>query len=294
MNKSFTLIEILVVIVVIGILSAFVLVGMSSITSSANIAKSKAFSNSLRNSLLMNLISEWRLDGDTNDYWGVNHGTWNGGSPSWRTSSECVSEGCLAFDGVDDYISIGSIPNIDFSESFTIGSWVNLNEFGDSRSSCGNKRANIVRIGSNPSGVVEFGTITSNRFWVTIRTTINWIELNTVGQTNQWTYMVFINNNFSKTLKLFINGKETNQGSYNELISNTGIINIGGTTPNCSYGYINGLIDDVSIYSKAISSAQIQEKYYSGLNKMFKNNTMVLEEYIKRTGELRNSLANND
>jgi len=27
---------------------------------------------------------------------------------------------------------------------------------------------------------------------------------------------------------------------------------------------------------------------------MFKNNTMVLEEYIKRTGELRNSLANND
>jgi prepilin-type N-terminal cleavage/methylation domain-containing protein len=43
MNKSFTLIEILVVIVVIGVLSAFILVGMSSITSSANIAKSQAF-----------------------------------------------------------------------------------------------------------------------------------------------------------------------------------------------------------------------------------------------------------
>jgi len=48
-EKSFTLIEILVVIVVTGILSSFVLVGMSSITNDARIAKVKAFANSVRN-----------------------------------------------------------------------------------------------------------------------------------------------------------------------------------------------------------------------------------------------------
>jgi len=57
MNKSFTLIEILVVIVVIGILSAFVLVGMSSITSSANIAKVQAFINSMDNAIIRKSIS---------------------------------------------------------------------------------------------------------------------------------------------------------------------------------------------------------------------------------------------
>jgi len=74
MSNSFTLIEILVVIVIIGILSAFILVGMSSITNSANIAKGKAFADSTRNSLLGNLKAEIKLDEGT----GQNIGdSWN-------------------------------------------------------------------------------------------------------------------------------------------------------------------------------------------------------------------------
>ncbi|MFA6374475.1 MAG: prepilin-type N-terminal cleavage/methylation domain-containing protein, partial [Candidatus Paceibacterota bacterium] len=39
MNKSFTLIEILVVIVIIGILSAFIIVSMAGVSDKATIAK---------------------------------------------------------------------------------------------------------------------------------------------------------------------------------------------------------------------------------------------------------------
>jgi prepilin-type N-terminal cleavage/methylation domain-containing protein len=104
-EKSFTLIEILVVIVVVGILSSFILVGMSSITSDANIAKGKAFANSLKNSLLMNLVSEWKLDetsGSTSyDSWSQNNGTVTGAT----ITTDCVSGKCLEFDGIDNRIS---------------------------------------------------------------------------------------------------------------------------------------------------------------------------------------------
>lgn len=50
--KSFTLIEILVVIVVVGILSSFILIGMSSIVSSANDSRIKNDINSLQKVLL--------------------------------------------------------------------------------------------------------------------------------------------------------------------------------------------------------------------------------------------------
>jgi prepilin-type N-terminal cleavage/methylation domain-containing protein len=128
MNKSFTLIEILVVIVVIGALSAFILVGMSSITNSANIAKSQAFSNSLRNSLLLNLVSEWKLDGNGNDSWGVNNGTLVGAThlPVLKTNSDCFSGSCYDFDGTEDYINVGSRANLttDISNGLTITAWI--------------------------------------------------------------------------------------------------------------------------------------------------------------------------
>jgi prepilin-type N-terminal cleavage/methylation domain-containing protein len=61
--SAFTLIELLVVIAIIGILSALIIVGMSSTTQKATIAKAQVFSNSLRNSLMNNLISEWKFNG---------------------------------------------------------------------------------------------------------------------------------------------------------------------------------------------------------------------------------------
>jgi prepilin-type N-terminal cleavage/methylation domain-containing protein len=57
-ENSFTLIEILVVIVVIGILSSFILIGINSINENARITKIKVFANSLRNSLLTDIVFE--------------------------------------------------------------------------------------------------------------------------------------------------------------------------------------------------------------------------------------------
>jgi len=284
-QKSFTLIELLVVIVIIGILAGVIMISTSSSIDKANITKLKVFEESVANNLAANMVSRWKLDGNANDSWGSNNGTLVNG-PTWKSGSDCISGECLSFDGVDDYVSIGAIPNMDFSESFSIGAWANLSQFGDSRSSCGNKRANIVRVGTNPSGVVELGTITPNHFWASIRTTSSWLGFSTSGIINNWTYVVFVNDESANKINLFINGKRTNQSSYDEVMENKGIVNIGGTTPNCSYGHINGLIDDVRIYNDALSSFQIKQNYVAGLNSLLNIGSISKEEYNERINTL--------
>jgi len=61
-KQSFTLIEILVVIVIIGILSSFIFFTINDSVEKAQITKSKMFAESIRNNLLLNLVSEWKFD----------------------------------------------------------------------------------------------------------------------------------------------------------------------------------------------------------------------------------------
>ncbi len=196
----------------------------------------------------------------------INGATWGDNSPEWVDD---VSGGALDFDGNNDYVNVGNISSFDFSESFTIGVWVNLNKFGDARSNCENKRANIVSAGANPSGVLELGTISGDRFWANIKTE-TWLEISTPGIVNQWVYLNLINDRSINQFRMVINGETKTQGSYTSLTSNQGIVRIGGTTPNCSYGYTDGLIDDVRIYNRALSEAEIQKIYeYGRTNKFY-------------------------
>ena len=83
LKYAFTLIELLVVIAIIGILSGLIITTMSGATESARIAKLKVYSNSVRDTLGANLVSEWKLDQivgssapyTTLDTWGTNIGT---------------------------------------------------------------------------------------------------------------------------------------------------------------------------------------------------------------------------
>jgi len=113
-NKSFTLIELLVVIVIIGILAGVITITTISYINKANIAKSEIFSESIKNKLMLNLISEYRFDEGTGltteDSWessgdGVLDCYGSGcQNPTWSTN--CVSKNCLEFYRSDT--SIGS------------------------------------------------------------------------------------------------------------------------------------------------------------------------------------------
>jgi len=285
MNKSFTLIEILVVIVIVGILSAFIIVSMAGVSSKAAIAKGQAFSNSIKNSLMMSLVSEWRLDdasGTTiQDQWGTNPGTWYGSgggdytSPSWRTSSECVSNGCLAFDGTDDYVDCGSGNSLDIVNAITISAWTKTsNSFYNT----------VVHRGNNGWGsgywlCVRSGSTTDNRFGIQGVDNGSW---GTYPDDGQWHNVVGIYSKSEGKIKVYLDG-------INKLNKAVGGTPAGFSGQNLLIGLVdlpqypfNGLMDDVRIYNAAVPASQIQQNYYAGLNWLLVKNQISGKDYGQR------------
>ncbi|HOC53871.1 MAG TPA: LamG domain-containing protein [Candidatus Pacearchaeota archaeon] len=292
MNKSFTLIEILVVIVVIGTLSAFVLVGMNSITNSANIAKAKAFVDSLDNSLLLARVSQWKLDETSgvtaNDSWGINNGTWSDGglgiytSPSWRTSSECVSNGCIALDGTDDRIMVPDSDTLDTINAITISIWIKPNNsirdiinkwngvgfysYALSGGTGAVTRIHISQDGTNYNSYLGSKAIPLNSFNHLV-----------VSFTNQ-------------KINFYLNGifDVERIASQTSIYPSTTEIRIGGSR---IVGYFDGLFDDVRIYNQVLSTSQIEQIYFIGLNKLFQNQGITLIEFNQRLGEIKSNLS---
>jgi len=288
MNKSFTLIEILVVIVVIGVLSAFILVGMSSITRSANIAKSQAFLNSIDNSLLLGRVSQWKLDerttaghGDTFiDSWGSNTGTlYTNNGTNNKVSSDCPSGKCLSFDGTDDYVDIG---NDKFNyQQFTVSHWIKTST------------VTIVPFSNyyrQAAGQPEYGwftTIRSNgRPSIQINSNAYTPPNGPLVNDNIWHLITIIVNGANAIF--YTDGVQVSTYTYSSAPSYAVSVEtyIGAKYEGAINGNFSGSIDDIRIYNQAISTSQIQQNYYIGLNRLYNSNNVSKQEYMVKIKEL--------
>jgi len=296
-NKSFTLIELLVVIVIIGILAGVIMISTSSSIDKANFAKAQAFSSTVQNELLLNLVSEWTFDegttviGDTaqnidvRDTFSSNHGTVNG-NPKIRGGSDCVLGKCLEFDGGNSYVDYGedvSLKNI--GKFITISTWIKRkNDDIISRYIISNDRDT-----PPPSGGYSL-RISSNVLNGQMTTASNSSKRSVYGlaiEKESWTHVVFIFN--GATLSLFQNGK--NAG--NTTVSNDGIeeaplaLRMGVLSYNApTYYKFIGLIDEFRIYNSALTISQIKQNYIAGLNSMLANGNISKEEYNERINTL--------
>jgi prepilin-type N-terminal cleavage/methylation domain-containing protein len=288
-QKSFTLIEILVVIVVIGVLSAFILVGMSSISSNANIAKSKTFTNSLRNSLLMSLVAEWKLDGNTNDSWGTYNGTNNGATP---TPSNCADGSCYSFNGTSNFIEIFHNTNLRPTNEITFSVWASTTDW----STISDKRI----ISCTETGGFNIApTVNTCSASIYINAAYRALNFYTTAPASGWHFFLATYDN--RYFKIYFDGKYVSQydagATYPIVYTYTNSLIIGGESgypTGCAGNYFNGLIDTVALYNKTMPSSNIKEKYYSGLNKLFRNNSIALKEFNQRLVELKNNLTNNE
>ncbi|HNP79388.1 MAG TPA: prepilin-type N-terminal cleavage/methylation domain-containing protein [Candidatus Pacearchaeota archaeon] len=294
MNKSFTLIEILIVIVVIGVLSAFVLVGMSSITNSANITKSKAFSSSLKDSLLTSLVSEWKFEGPTNidgvatindafDSWGNNNATAISGNPIIKGASDCVSNKCIDFDS--DYITLNQnlFPR---SGNWTVEGWFYHKDYtyprtfapiGDANSYVNGNKGWEIGHAYSSSGVNIVINDGTNR----IDSVLSFDNGSKPEQLlNKWTHVVIVFDRLStKKIYGYINSKK--QSSSLDISLITGDI-LGNTDIRIGYvvGWVMyGRIDEVRMYSDIINSDKVKENYYSGSNRLLVRDYFNAKEY---------------
>ncbi len=293
-QKSFTLIELLVVIVIIGILAGVIMISTSSSIDKANIAKVKVFEESITNSLAANMVSRWPLNEITGtaapyktpDAWGSNHGTLNGvnGLPQLRPASECITDSCFKFDGVDDYIDCGNDLKIG-SGDFTVSIWAKSNGFINGAGIIGKKSwyqyngpGFFIAYPGSPQNIYVGVTNTANQRSVII--------LNDLKAVFNWSQIVLVR--FGSRINVYLNGKFIDYASAPDDYSNDSPLMIGKN--EYTHNVFNGLIDDAKLYNAALSSSQIKQNYIAGLNSMLANGNISKQEYNERI----NNLAYND
>jgi len=280
-NKSFTLIELLVVIVIIGILAGVIMISTSSSIDKANLAKAQAFSNTVQEELLLNLISEWTFDepeisGKTKDSWSTNSGTVTGADYKTKDTRLCISGGCYYFNGSTDHIDCGNKMDFNGKNNISFSAWINLDSLGAQR--------NI--LGRHSSWTDAQGTLritSSNVLQILLKTTTGQNDIVSIKtiKANQWYYIAYSWD--GSFMDIYINGKLDSSTPC------TGLINTTPYIPTNSLGSYVGtgsffvsLIDDARIYDAALTSSQIKQNYIAGLNSMLANGLISRDEYSKK------------
>jgi len=293
-RTAFTLIELLVVIAIIGILSGLIVVSMSGVTNKATIAKAQVFSNSLRNSLLLNLVSEWKFDEASGtsivDSWSGGHaGTLVGAThlPVRKTGSECINGSCLSFDGIDDYVTFGNVLTPDRINSRTYSVWIKP------AAQSNNTIFSLGNLYVTKGGYAIFSISSPSQIDVSYDFNVSpyHFNLNCATDLNQWNYLTFaINVSTNTTVTIYKNGIETDETIQARATTtpNDTSFSIGtrlSGASNLPIYFFNGLIDDVRVYDATISTSQIKEQYYAGLNNLFANGAISSNEYYSRISE---------
>ena len=297
-NKSFTLIEILVVVLVIGIVSSFVYLSTEPFRQDADQSKVLMFSTKLNNSLAENIIGEWNLSEgsgsnvyDSSD--NKNAGAITGGAV-WQSRNNCVLDRCLLFDGIDDCIYASDIPVYeDLTDEMSAFIWAKGNEqisksfFGQGGAGVGiNKRSWRLMTGDwsfedklavylSDDGTASFG---HRKYYYTD---------SAIAFDNYWHHVGFTWN--SGTLKLYVDGKEAsvtkdNDDAITSLYNTDADVSIGCdvTIPPPATYLFAGYLDEAYIFNKQASITEIDNIYLSGLNKLFINGQIAEEEYLDK------------
>jgi prepilin-type N-terminal cleavage/methylation domain-containing protein len=287
-KQSFTLIEILVVIVIIGILSSFIFFTINDSVEKANIAKTRLFEESIQNNLILNMISNWKLDEGVDlsafDDWGSNVGTLTNG-PIWKTGDDCMNGSCLSFDGENDYLYIPS-GKIDLNnKSFTVSLWANIERYGDPDSPCWDDRSILFKW-YNGSGFFVGTTNSSLRMYYT---THSCGECHFCAKKEGWNLITVTYNNSLQKMKIYQNTQQCG-GDVSITTPLTGVNSStyigGGDVPGCGIGYSKAVLDDVKIYYEALTSFQIQQNYIAGLDSLLSKGKILKEEYDQRMEDL--------
>ncbi|GMX58972.1 MAG: hypothetical protein MCSN_6270 [Candidatus Microsyncoccus archaeolyticus] len=289
MKKSFTLIEVLVVVLLIGIVSSFVYLSTESFRQDSNQAKVLMFSEKIKSSLAQNIAGEWNLDEGTGssvyDFSGNgNTGTITGAT--WETNrANCVLGKCLSFSGSNQYIEKTSPSDLPSGQSArTISVWIYPNNV--------NPGGVLVALnnsaGSSQSFIINTAYISSNTYLFTDGINSNnniTISGTEIAQTGKWNHVAFVFDG-STGWKYYLNGENKKSGSFSTTI-NTVVtsFSIGRRGDGANTGYYwPGKIDEVVVFDGATTSIFIKNYYVSSLNKLFIDGQIAKEEYLNRIG----------
>ncbi|MFQ6611132.1 MAG: LamG-like jellyroll fold domain-containing protein, partial [Fidelibacterota bacterium] len=200
------------------------------------------------------LVAYYPFNGNANDESGNgNDGTVNGASLTNDRFGNANS--AYSFDGVDDYITIADSPELNTS-TITISSWMKLDDI-----------ANNGRIISKDNGsslrswfLASYGDYGWFHWGVFSGSNHIAVHSQTSRVPNQWHHLVSIYD--GNNSKIYLNGALEDEIELLSGINNTGgeEIYIGRYALNSNY--IQGVLDDIKIYNRALSATEIDSLYH--------------------------------
>ena len=205
------------------------------------------------------LVGHWKLDDGEDDPGstiamdsvGGHHGTLFNG-PEW-TDSVLEHGGALSFDGGDDFVEIPHSDDFTFtaSDSYTVAAWVNVTSLPGQWTGIVTKSRDTdaddwYGLWINPSNQWHFagGGDGSRR-----------VEYGTV--TTGWHHLAGVYDADAATLKLYEDGELLGQNSGTIVTIGAGDLWFGGAKSVTEF--LNGVLDDVRIYNRALSAEEITE-----------------------------------
>jgi prepilin-type N-terminal cleavage/methylation domain-containing protein len=266
-NKAFTLIELLVVIAIIGLLASIVVVNVNSARDKAKIAKLLQYSSSVYHALGVNAAGVWNFDNNALDYSSNgNNCVLNGGaSYSSDTPYSQANQGAgkysLLLNGSTAYAdcSNGSLLK-NMTNSVTVEAWAKYSAYGGGGQSYSviavKGEGNWTFLMENPSNKI--------RFRVTAGGADNSAQDPQSHELNKWYH--FVGTYDGSYIRMYKDGALVASTSQTGNLAVSDYTVKIGTFQGTNYNF-NGLIDDVRVYSLALSQAEIQKHYAEGLLK---------------------------
>jgi hypothetical protein len=218
------------------------------------------------------LVGWWPFNGNANDESGNgNNGTVNGATLTNDRFGN--SNMAYSFDGVDDNIEIIDNPSFSFflNSSYSVNIWFNLISLGSTQAFIGQGDGD----GLNQNRFWRISFYSNNNISNHIRGNLSdpfdtknmhpWLAI------NQW-HMISMVRNYNNDLKMYLDG-----GLIDTDIDITGVsspftqqrnILLGAffnSYPNILMQYLNGSLDDIGIWNRALTECEIKDLYDSQL-----------------------------
>ena len=206
------------------------------------------------------LVSWWPFSGNANDQSGNgNNATVNG--PTLTQDRKGTANAAYIFDGVNDWMQVSNSSSLNPSE-ITLAAW--CNPFAYNASDC----SFILGKGGNQNqGHYDLNIFSNNQKLRAVLGNNLYAEAKNQTKLNNWIYLTATIK--GTTLKVYINGlldSVVNLSQNNNLGSNTEDLTFGRMLSSNYPYFFNGVIDDIGIWSRALSDIEIK-KMYLGCNK---------------------------
>ena len=208
-----------------------------------------------------NLVSWYPGEGNANDQQGNNNGTLQNGA----TFAPGKVGQAFSFDGVNDSVDIANTTSLDFGAgNFSIEFWANLNSLSTDQMLF-HKISGTGASFNDPSYFVEFDQPNALRFRIgeAFLSNSNDLIVPTSLTAGQWFHVAAVRN--GDLTQIYLNGvlagSQTSGSNINTGTGGDAAIGRCLTSDAGCARFVNGKIDEVSLYNRALSASEIQAIY---------------------------------